>query len=198
MASKVIAIVGSYRKGGVIEQAVEAVLEGARRQGAETRMIRLTEKHIEFCTNCRECCQSPGPERGQCVQQDDLAPLLQEIESADALVLASPINYGNVTAIFRRFLERLIGSTYWPWGQPTPKPRTKWMPRKAVFIATSGMPGFLIPLLTGTRHVMKTMAKMLGAKPVGSLWIGLAAMEKNHALSARSVKQAQNLGMRLA
>jgi multimeric flavodoxin WrbA len=198
MASKVIAIVGSYRKDGVVEHAVEAVLEGARRQGAETRMIRLTEKHIEFCTNCRQCCQAPGPERGQCVQKDDLEPLLAEIDSADAVVLASPINFGNVTALFRCFLERLIGCAYWPWGQATPKPRSTWQPRKAVFIATSGMPGFLIPLLTGTGHAMKTMAKMLGAKPVGSLWIGLSAMEPNHSLSARTVKQAQRLGMRLA
>jgi multimeric flavodoxin WrbA len=197
MTSKVIAIVGSYRKGGVVEHAVEAVLEGARQKGAQTQLIRLTEKHIAFCTNCRQCCQTPGPVRGQCTQQDDLAPLLAEIDSADALLLASSINYGNVTAIFRCFLERLIGCAYWPWGQATPKARSAWRPRRAVFVAASGMPGFLIPLLTGTGHAMKTMARMLGAKPVGNLWIGLAAMEQNHALGARTLKRAQRLGMRL-
>ena len=114
------------------------------------------------------------------------------------MVLASHINYGNVTAIFRRFLERLIGSAYWPWGQASPKARSNWLPRKAVLVATSGMPGFLIPLLTGTRYAMKAMARMLGAKPVGSLWIGLAAMEEHHALSARTVARARRLGMKLA
>ena len=37
MITKVVAIVGSYRKGGTIDQAVEAVLEGARAKGAVTQ-----------------------------------------------------------------------------------------------------------------------------------------------------------------
>ena len=36
-------------------------------------------------------------------------------------MLASPVNFYNVTAIFRRFLERLLGFTYWPWGKAAPK-----------------------------------------------------------------------------
>jgi multimeric flavodoxin WrbA len=109
MITKVVAIVGSYRKGGTIDSAVEAVLEGAREKGAETVTLYLTEKHIEFCTNCRKCMQAPGEERGKCEQQDDLEPMLQEIESANALVLGSPVNFFNVTAIFRRFMERTGG-----------------------------------------------------------------------------------------
>ena len=36
MSSKVVAIVGSYRKGGTVDTAVDAVLAGAREHGAET------------------------------------------------------------------------------------------------------------------------------------------------------------------
>ena len=109
MSARVVAIVGSYRSGGVTDRAVEAVLDGARVLGAQTRTFHLTEQHIEFCTNCRECTQQPGVGRGLCKQKDDLEPMLREIEAADAVVLASPVNYYNVTAIFRRFLERLLG-----------------------------------------------------------------------------------------
>ena len=66
MSSKVVAIVGSYRKGGAIDTAVEAVLEGAREKGAQTHTIYLTDQHIEFCTNCRKCTQPPGEERVKC------------------------------------------------------------------------------------------------------------------------------------
>src|ERR1035438_8317769 len=83
MSIKVVAIVGSYRKGGAIDNAVEAVLEGAREKGAQTRTIYLTDQHLEFCTNCRKCTQPPGAERGQCAQQDDLEAILKEIEAAD-------------------------------------------------------------------------------------------------------------------
>jgi multimeric flavodoxin WrbA len=196
--SIVVAVVGSYRRGGTTDSAVEAVLAGARERGAQTNTIYLTERPIEFCNNCRQCTQASGEHRGNCVLQDGLAALLAEIDSADAIVLASSVNYGNVTAIFRRFMERTIGCTYWPWGQNTPKPRTKNFNRKAVVLATSGMPGFLIPLITGTAHALRTTARMLGAKLVGSMWIGLASGEPMHKLSARTRERARRLGWRLA
>jgi multimeric flavodoxin WrbA len=196
--SKVVAVVGSYRKGGNTDSVVEAILEGAREKGAETQTIHLIERPIEFCANCRQCTQTPGEERGKCAQQDNLEALLAEIDAADAVVLASPVNYGNVTAVFRRFMERLIGCTYWPWGGKAPKGRKKVLTRKAVLVATSAMPGFLIPLATGTANALRMTARMLGTKPVGKLWIGLVANEPHHALSARNRARARRLGWKLA
>jgi len=198
VSRKVVAVVGSYRRGGMTDAVVDAVLEGAREKGAETHTVYLTEKHIEFCTNCRQCALTPGETRGACVQQDDLQPMLAEIESADALVLASPVNYGNTTAIFRRFLERISGTAYWPWGQAAPTSRSKVLPRKAVLLASSAMPGFLIPIMTGTRHALATAARLLGAHPVGSLWIGLASGEPHPVLTPRARERARRLGWKLA
>lgn len=67
MARKVVAIVGSYRKGGTVDTAVDAVLAGAREHGAETKKIYLIDQHIEYCRNCRSCTQDPGETRGKCV-----------------------------------------------------------------------------------------------------------------------------------
>lgn len=198
MSSKVVAIVGSYRKGGAIDTAVEAVLKGAREKGAQTHTIYLTEQQLEFCTNCRQCTQQPGAERGKCAQQDGLEPLLAEIEAADAVVLGSPVNYYNVTAIFRRFLERLLGFIYWPWGQNAPTPRSKRQPRKAVLVASSAMPGFLIPLFTGAPRALLVAARSLGARPVGRLWIGLVAQTPHPQLSARTLNRARRMGWKLA
>jgi NAD(P)H-dependent FMN reductase len=196
--SKVIAVVGSYRKGGNTDTVVEAILDGAREKGAQTQTIHLIERPLEFCTNCRQCTQSAGEERGKCVQQDGLEALLAEIDAADAVVLASPVNCGNVTAIFRRFMERLIGGGRWPWGQPSPKIRKMPPGRKAVLVATSAMPGFLIPLATGTANALRMTARLLGVKPVGKLWIGLSGQEPHHALSARNRERARRLGWKLA
>jgi multimeric flavodoxin WrbA len=198
MSNKVVAIVGSYRKGGTIDTAVEAVLEGAREKGAETHTIYLKEQHIEFCTNCRQCTQTPGAERGKCAQRDDLETILKEIEAADAVVLGSPVNCWNVTAIFRRFLERLLGFFYWPWGQNAPRQRSKRLPRKAVLVASSAMPGFLIPFATGTAKALRVTAKILGARPVGSLWIGLASREPHPPFTVRNRERARRLGWKLA
>lgn len=197
MSKKLVAILGTYRKGGTIDNAVEAILEGSRSKRATTRTIYLMEKHLGFCTNCRQCVQEPGPERGKCRQQDDLESILREIETADAVVLASPVNLGNTTAIFRQFMERLIGYTYWPWGKPAPEPRSRVQTLKAALVASSASPGFMIPLFSGTRAALRKTARVLGARPVASLWIGLAAEEVHTELPARIIARARRIGRRL-
>jgi putative NADPH-quinone reductase len=198
MSKRVVAIVGSYRKGATVETLVDAILAGAREQGAVTQTIHLRERHLEFCTNCRTCTQTEGEERGPCPQNDDLNAILSAVEAADALVLASPVNYYNVTALFRRFMERLTGYAYWPWGQRTgPKPRTRATPRKALLVATTAMPGFLIPIATGAPRALKLTAKVLGAQVTGSLWMGLAASQPSALPSAKPLSRARLLGRQL-
>lgn len=197
MARKVIAITGSYRRGGVTEQAAEAVLAGAREAGAETRMISLLDLKIEFCNNCRSCTQEPGERRGACVFRDDLGPLLDEIDAADGLVLAAPVNCFNVTAIFRRFMERLLPYAWWPWGAGAPKIRAR-PARPAVVITSSAMPSLFGRVATGAVRALKSTAEAMGFRPVGSIFVGLAALRKDAGPSPRELKKARALGRRLA
>jgi multimeric flavodoxin WrbA len=198
MITKVVAIVGSYRKGGTIDDAVEAVLMGAREKGAVTQTIHLIDVPIGFCTNCRKCTLQPGSERGRCEQRDGLESTLLSIESASAVVLASPVNFNNVTAVYRRFLERTIGYTYKPLGRNTPKLRNLKPRMKAVLVASSGMPGFLIPLFTGAAKALHLSARMLGAKPVARLWIGHAHGDSHTVLSNNTLERARRIGWKLA
>lgn len=108
MGMKIIGIVGSYRKGGIIDSAVDAILMAAAEKGAETENIYLIDRHIEFCKNCRKCTQEEGPERGICVQNDDMDAILKKIEEAGGIVIGSPVNFGGVTAVTQRFIERLV------------------------------------------------------------------------------------------
>ena len=199
MGNKVVAIVGSYRKNGTIDSAVSAILEGARQRGAAVSKIYLLDRHIEFCTNCRACTQESGPRRGKCVQQDDLESVLSEIEAADALVLGAPVNFWNVNALFRRFLERLVGSAYWPWDiSQGPELRDKTVTKKAALVTSAAMPGWMIPIGTGAPRALKVAAKLLGAKPVAKLWLGFSAMHPVQPLSASAQEKASRIGRRLA
>jgi NAD(P)H-dependent FMN reductase len=196
--SRVIAIVGSYHRGGMTDQTVDAVLDGARSRGAAVRKIYLMDRHIEFCRNCRFCTQEPGRARGRCIQEDDLEELLQEIDLADGVVLGSPVNDYNVTAVFRRFMERLLGYTYWPWGQTAPRRRSQLRTRRAVLVATASMPALFIPLATGAPRALRLTARTGGARPVGTLWVGLAAQTPEQKISDRLRRRAAKLGQRLA
>jgi hypothetical protein len=107
------------------------------------------------------------------------------------------VNFWNVTAIYRQFLERLLGYAYWPWGMAAPKPRKKHPTRKAALVASCSAPGVLIPILTGAARALRVSAEILGAKPVGKLWIGLVGQKPHHQLSARTLAHARRIGMRL-
>jgi len=197
MARKVVAIVGSYRKDGTVDTLVDAVLNGAREHGAETNKIYLIDRRIEFCRNCRTCTQKAATARGACVLRDDMQSILNEIESADVVVLGSPVNFYNVTAVFRAFLERLVGCVFWPWGQASPKTRSKELPRRAVLIASAAAPGFLLPLATGAPRALRLAANCLGARPVARLWVGLAAQSATPHLSEHVLRSAHRIGQQV-
>lgn len=194
---KAIGIIGSYRKGGILDSAVTEVLAEAERQGAQTRKIYLLDCHIEFCTNCRSCMQSPGPDRGRCIIDDDMNSLLDEIENADCLVIGAPVNVGNVNALTRRFMERCVGYGYWPWGAAAPKGRVKGLSKKSVLVSSSAAPFIIGRYLTGAYGALKKLSEILGAKPVGLLWVGLVNKQQME-LPEKAKKKARKLGRKLA
>jgi multimeric flavodoxin WrbA len=200
MKKKVVGIVGSYRKDRVTDNAVTAVLEGASHAGAETKKIYLVDKHIEFCDNCRACLQEKNIQgsRGKCVHNDDMEDILTEIEQADAIVLGSPINVSTVTALMKRFIERLIVYAYWPWRAKVPKMRTKQKTKKAVIVTSSACPAFIgRVLMPNALSVLKAGANCVGAKVVKKLYFGLVASEQNAGLAPKGIDKARRAGMKL-
>ncbi len=192
MPKKIVAIVGTYRKGQNIDSAVDELLNASQSAGAKTEKIYLLDKHIEFCTNCRKCTQNKitGP-RDMCIHNDDMTQILDKIDAADCIVLASPINWFNVTAITKRFIERLICYGYWPWNGSWPRNRIKKLTKKAVLITASGCPEFIgRPLFRGTFSVMKAAANCVGAKVIKKIYIGGAAISQNQPLPEKYRKQA--------
>jgi multimeric flavodoxin WrbA len=177
---KVTAIVGSYRKQGTVDTAIDAILSSARQSGAETAKIYLIDRHIEFCTNCRSCAQEKGPRRGACPLADDMQSILEEIDSSDCIVLGSSVNFYTVTAIMKKFVERLVCYAWWPWGMLSPKVRATEKSRRAVVVG-----------------LMKTAAGLLGARTIGVLTIGIAARAQKQGISERTLKRARLLGRKL-
>ncbi|MEZ5278247.1 MAG: flavodoxin family protein [Opitutaceae bacterium] len=193
----VLGIVGSYRKGGTIDSVVDEVLQAARRKGASTRKIYLIDQHIEFCTNCRTCSQLEGTEPGECIHQDDMERLIRDIRKADAIVLGSPMNFGTVTAVTKRFIERLMCLAYWPWGMKVPKMRSPDTDKPAVIVASSAAPAILQRWSGSMLKLLRQTVELLGAHPIGEINVGLAAMKRRHELPANIVAKAHRLGERL-
>lgn len=104
----VIAINGSPRKNGNTATLLNKALEGATLQGASTELIHLYDLNFKGCVSCFACKLKGGKSYGKCAYKDDLTPVLEKIESADAVILGSPIYFSNVTGEMRSFMERVI------------------------------------------------------------------------------------------
>ncbi|MCW8995408.1 MAG: flavodoxin family protein [Psychromonas sp.] len=185
----ILVINGSYRENGFTDKVVEQFSREISALGDEIEVLKLREYPIEFCLNCRECTQHPGDKPGECVHQDAMTQLVEKIENADAYILASPTNFGSATALFKRFMERLMVYAYWPWGTNIPKFRkAKIKKKKAILISSSAAPGFIARFAYTTLKQLKATAKTIGAESVITLSFGLVAQHHEAELS-HSVKR---------
>ena len=126
-----------------------------------------------------------------------MADILRRMDEADGLVLGSPVNFGDVTALTKRFQERLICHAYWPWDpKGAPKLRNKAKTKKAVLVTSSAAPAFLGRLMMHSLGSLKKIADVVGARTVGTLYIGLAG-DREPTLPPSAVRKAKALGKRL-
>ena len=155
----------------------------------------LRDYPIKFCLNCRECTQQSGDAPGKCVQQDGMQDLVDKIEQASGYILASPTNYGSVTAIFKRLMERLVIYSYWPWDRNYPLYRKENSPRKkAILVSSCAAPGIFGRWAYGTHKQLKMTAQVIGADTVGTLFTGSISKLRH----SRLPEQAQDKARRLA
>ena len=105
---KILAINGSPRKTWNTATLLNKALEGAASQGAQTELIHLYDLTYKGCISCFACKRKDGISYGKCAYQDDLTPVLEKIDLADAVIFGSPIYFSNVTGALRSLMERML------------------------------------------------------------------------------------------
>lgn len=90
----ILVLQGSARKKGHTVMLAQAFAEGAQEAGHDVTVMNVADMDIHGCTGC-EWCHTQGD--GSCVQQDDMQQVYPLYDSADMIVLASPIYYGSFT-----------------------------------------------------------------------------------------------------
>ncbi len=101
--NRILGISGSPRPRGNTELLVARVLDAARQQGVETRLLPLAGKQIAPCLACDDCVGGPPD---FCVQQDDMLELYPHLLWADAVVFGSPVYMGTMTAQLKAVFDR--------------------------------------------------------------------------------------------
>ena len=109
---KIIIIDGGPRKTFNTAAMLQSFAEGAASvsEEIEVKTVRLYDLDYKGCISCL-ACKLKGRASDICRFKDALTPVLEEIATADGLVLGSPIYFGDITGQMRTFLERLT----FPW-----------------------------------------------------------------------------------
>ena len=185
---KVLAVVGSPRKGGNSDTLVEAILEGASGAGAEAEKLYLNSLQIRGCQACNACRSCVDDE---CVQDDDMTRIVHpRLRSCDAFVIATPIYYFGASAQTKLFLDR-----WYALGGQEGDPHALQGKRAAIAIAYADAD----PFSSGAAHAMATFRDAInwvGARLVGVVH-GSAEARGEIARNQALIVQARQLGRKL-
>jgi hypothetical protein len=159
---RVLGIGGSPRKGGNTDTLMARFLEGCASQGAEVRTLSACALKIAGCRHCDACFAA-----GSCVVQDDMQMVYGEMEAADGIVIASPVQFMSVSAQLKALIDRC--QTLWArkYILKVP-PLGDTRPRRGFFLSVSGRR--TVPnLFDGEVVIIKTLFHIIDVKYRGDI-----------------------------
>lgn len=93
---------GSPNINGNTAKLINAILDGAAENGAEKVIYNLGSLNIKGCDACCKCQES-----GCCLIDDDMQEIYQQIQTADMVVLGSPVYMWQMTAQTKLLIDRM-------------------------------------------------------------------------------------------
>jgi len=104
---KIMAFVGSPRKGGNTDILIDKVIEGVKsKTEVEVEKIYLYEANIKYCTGCGLHTVLKGSK--ECPLDDDMKGILKRMEQADAFILGSPNHGRTISAAMTNLIARMM------------------------------------------------------------------------------------------
>jgi multimeric flavodoxin WrbA len=104
LSSKILIVLGSPRKNGNSATLAGKVAESAMADGARVTTVYLNGLNLKPCQGCQKCQQESFM---GCAIEDEMNQLYPQIQEADAMVIASPIYWFNISAQTKIFIDRL-------------------------------------------------------------------------------------------
>ena len=103
MSKKVLVLSASPRRGGNSDLLCDQLIRGASEAGNHAGESLMRDKNINYCVACDECKRNGS----RCVQQDDMAEVLDKIAAADVLVMATPVYFYTMAAQMKTLIDRV-------------------------------------------------------------------------------------------
>lgn len=184
---RIVIVVGHPRQNTLCEALAQAYARGARSSGNEVQLFVLSRLSFDpILHNGFESVQPLEP---------DLAPVHEALLRATCIVFLFPLWLGDMPALMKGFLERVLQPDLVEPAQKGQFPKLLKGKRARVII-TMGMPGFIFRWWFRA-HALKLLRRnileFLGAGPVRTTIFGnvMGVGEDGH---ERWIKQAEALG----
>ena len=100
---KILALIGSPRKGGNTDILVDQVLQGAQSRGHLAEKIYLYDHQILPCLDCRRCKKGDFT----CALKDSMLEIYPRLEEADLIIFGTPIYWYGPTAKMKLLIDRM-------------------------------------------------------------------------------------------
>lgn len=160
---KMVAILGSPHKNGVVGKMLQCATKAAQEAGWEVEEINLYEKEIGFCQGCRVCLDTQ-----ECVKKDDIQKIANSLRESEAVVLAAPVYWANVPAIVKNMFDRLLGVAM---EETATFPKGRLPGKKYFFLTACNTPSpfsWIAGQSRGAKRVVKEFFKTAGMKCGGT------------------------------
>lgn len=186
---RVLAILGSPRRGGNTEILLDEAIRGAHDHGAACEKVVLRDLKIRPCLEIYQCAKA-----GVCAIQDDMQALFGKITEAQRLIIASPIFFYSVSALTKAMIDRC--QSLWVKKYVLNVPISPIPDRRGAFISVAATRGK--KLFDGVRLTMRYFFDAIdvvysdellvrGADEKGAIRERPEALEEAYALGVRLV-----------
>jgi multimeric flavodoxin WrbA len=168
---KILILNGSARKdNGVTGRLLKSLIKGLTDGGAESKEVQVQGLNITPCTACLSCMHK---KTGECILDDDMSCIYQELKASDTLIIATPVYVDGMSGSLKIVLDRCVCCME-PFLTKDNSGRIRhpyaWrMPKQFMLISTAGFPEMetFEPLVT----MFRAQATNFGSEPVADICI---------------------------
>ena len=170
----ILILSASPRKNGNSDILCHQFMKGATDAGNQVELISLYDKNIGFCRACYACFKT-----GKCVLKDDMAEILDKIQAADVLVVATPTYFLTMNGKLKNTIDRFL-------------PKWQDLGGHDVYIIITGHDGKEGLKLVGDE--LTTIFSYLGNEIKGVIW-GERVWQKGEVTSTKAMDEAYQAGV---
>lgn len=100
---KILALVGSPRKGGSTDLLVDQILRGSESKDTSVEKLYLYEHEIGPCLDYRKCKKGAY----ECSLRDEMSHIYSKLENADVIVFGTPVYWYGPSGKMKLLIDRL-------------------------------------------------------------------------------------------